>query len=172
MLHGLFPIFGILIAFIIIVAVAKYFLSPGGRKTNDYPYQKETVLFSPAERSFFGVLEQAVNNRLRIMGKVRLADVVKVKSGMTQSARQGAFNRIQGKHIDFVACDPSTLSVQFAIELDDRSHNNSNRQKRDEFVDKVLQAAGIPIYHFTAKQTYSVEDIRNTLFDGEMIKKT
>ncbi len=166
MLHGLFPVFGILILIIIIAAVAKHYLSTGGRQPNDFPYQKEMVLFSPAERSFFGVLEQAVNNRLRIMGKVRLADIVKVKPGINKSAWQKAFNRIQSKHIDFIACDPSTLSVQFAIELDDRSHNHSHRQERDEFIDKVLQTAGIPVYHFTAKRTYSVEDIRNTLFVG------
>ncbi len=65
-----------------------------------------------------------------------------------------------------MACDPKDLSVQFVVELDDQSHVRSNRQDRDEFVDKALQAAGVPIYHFTAKRAYSVGEIQKTLSGG------
>jgi hypothetical protein len=44
-----------------------------------YPFERVTALFTPAERSFMGVLEQAVGNRCRIMGKVRLGDIIKVR---------------------------------------------------------------------------------------------
>ena len=50
--------------------------------------------------------------------------------------------------------------------FDDQSHVRSNRQDRDEFVDKALQAAGVPIYHFTAKRAYSVGEIQKTLSGG------
>jgi hypothetical protein len=128
----------------------------------NYPYEKKS-LFTPAERSFLGVLEQTVNGQYRIMGKVRLSDIVKVKGSMNKSSWQNAFNRIQSKHVDFVACDPATLNIQFIIELDDSTHNRSDRQERDQFIDNALKAAGIPIFHITAKKSYSVQDIPNII---------
>jgi hypothetical protein len=97
------------------------------------------------------------------MGKVRLADVIKVRSGMNETGWQSAFNRIQSKHLDFVVCNAKDLAVQYAVELDDQSHDRAKRQGRDEFVDKALQAAGVPIFHFSAKRSYAVAEVQKTL---------
>lgn len=164
MIQGLWPIIAILIVFGIIATALKVFLGGNKGGTEDYPYEKEQALFTPAERSFLGVLEQAVDGKLRIMGKVRLADVVKVRRVNNKSTWQKAFNRIQSKHLDFVACDSASLGVKFVIELDDKSHNQSKRQDRDEFIDKVLAAADIPVFHFPAKRAYSVQELQNSLF--------
>lgn len=171
MFNSLLPLVGIIVVFVIIAAVFKVLLTKRKQEPQDYPYEKGPGLFSPAERSFLGVLEQAVNGQCRFLGKVRLADVVKVKTGMSGSARQSALNRIQSKHLDFVACDPAALMVQFVVELDDETHRQSERQARDEFVDKVLQAAGIPVFHFIAKRGYSVQDVRGELSEAETMSK-
>ena len=164
MFHSFLPLIVIVVVVVIASAVLKTtLLTKGSREPRGYPYEKAPAFFSPAERSFLGVLEQAINGQYRFMGKVRLADVVKVKGGMNESVWQDAFNRIQSKHLDIVACDPATLAVQFVLELDDESHNQSKRKARDQFVDKVLEAAGIPVFHFITKRGYSVQDIRNTL---------
>jgi very-short-patch-repair endonuclease len=110
------------------------------------------------------VLDSALGPQFRILGKVRLADVIKVQSGLGGSARQQAFNRIQSKHLDFVICDPNDLSVKFVVELDDSSHQQSHRQARDAFLDKALAAAGVPVFHFAVKRTYSMPEIRGVLF--------
>lgn len=146
-----------------IVAVVVKILTQKGKGSPDYPYQKEPTLFTPAERSFLGVLEQVVGSEFRIMGKVRLADVIRVKPGLDGAARQKAFNRIQGKHLDFVACDPNDLSVQFAVELDDRSHERGDRQERDAFLDAAMDKVGIPIIRFAVKKGYSIDEIRQML---------
>ena len=65
------------------------------RRKQPTPYEKEDALLTPAERSFFGVLEDAVGAQLRLFAKVRLADVVRVKRGMNRCSRQTAFNAIQ-----------------------------------------------------------------------------
>jgi very-short-patch-repair endonuclease len=163
-MHGLYPLIGLLILLFIVALLIKFFL-PGLIKGQiAFPFQKEPVLFTPAERSFLGVLDTALGNQFRVFGKVRLADVIKVKPGLSGSARQQAFNRIQSKHLDFVVCDPKDLSVQFVVELDDSSHQQSGRQARDEFLDKALAAAGVPVFHFQVKRTYSIQDIRGTIF--------
>ena len=159
-MHGfgwLMPL--VILAVLALVAMA-FMKGKGGKKS---PYQKEPCLFSPAERLFLGFLEQALGNEFRIMGKVRLADVLKVKPGLDGKARQTAFNRIQSKHLDFVACDPNDFSIQFAVELDDKSHDRQDRKDRDAFLDEAMEKAGLPIIHFAVKRTYSADEIRETI---------
>jgi DNA-directed RNA polymerase subunit RPC12/RpoP len=126
-------------------------------------YEKRDDFFTKAERSFFGVLQQAVEPHYKIFGKVRLADVVKVKSGLSQSIRQTSLNRITSKHIDFVLCDPKTLAVVCAVELDDSSHQKEDRKHRDDFVDATLQSVGVPIVHFPVRQAYILQDLKEAL---------
>ena len=172
MFHSILPLLIIVVVIVGIAAVVKMVLKQRAQEPQNYPYEKERVLFSPAERSFLGVLEQVVNGRYRFMGKVRLADIIKVKGGMSRSAWQNAFNRIQSKHVDIVACDPATLSVQFVLELDDSTHTQSRRQTRDQFVDNALRAAGIPVVHVAAKAGYSAQDIQSILSEVGAVTKT
>jgi hypothetical protein len=58
-----------------------------------------------------------------------------------------------------VVCDPQTLKPLFAVELDDISHQRTERQERDAFVDQVFQAANLPLVHVTAQREYRVHDL-------------
>jgi very-short-patch-repair endonuclease len=146
---------GVLYAIIHVVKA----LSAKGTPSVELPYQKQPTLFTPAERSFLGVLEQVVGDQVRIMGKVRLADIIRVRPGLDPSSRQKAFNRIQSKHLDFVACDPHDLSIQFAIELDDKSHAKKGRQDRDAFLNAAMQAAGVPLIRIPARKAYTLQEV-------------
>lgn len=157
------PVFGLLVLLAIVGGVVKI-LTARGRAPKGYPYEKARALFSPAERSFLGVLEKAVGNGYRVFGKVRLADVIRVRRGLAGSSRQSAFNRIQSKHLDFVVRDRDDMTVQFVVELDDRSHAGTKGQSRDSFVNEALAAAAVPLFRFAAKRAYSVQEIRNTIF--------
>ncbi|MEZ4599592.1 MAG: DUF2726 domain-containing protein [Syntrophotaleaceae bacterium] len=157
----------ILFVLLILVAVLKS-RQPGSLRETSYEPRE---LFSPAERSFLGVLEQASEGRLRIFGKVRLGDLVQPAKGLSQSQRTGAWNRIHQKHIDFVLCRPDSLAVVGTVELDDASHRRKDRAERDNFVDKVLTGAGISIIHFAARKGYSVHEVRAKL-DEVLFQKT
>ncbi|HQN17364.1 MAG TPA: DUF2726 domain-containing protein [Bacteroidales bacterium] len=173
MSNSLTPLIVILIVLLLaVVALVKIFIKQKVQSEQTYPYEQQPAFFSPAERSFLGVLEQVINNRYRLMGKVRLADIVKVKSDLNKSRWQNAFNKIQSKHVDLVACDPTTLSVMFVIELDDKTHKQSRTQKRDDFVNNVMRAAGITIVHFTAKNSYSLQEVENILLQAGMLVKS
>ena len=161
--NQLFLFFGVLLLLAILMAVIKGFIARR-RKPRAYPYEKEQSLFTPAERSFLGVLEQALNPQYRVFGKVRLVDVIRVQRGLSRATWQTAFNQVQSKHIDLVVCDPSDLSVQFVAELDDKSHGKVKRQNRDEFVNRALAVAEVPIFRFPAKTGYSVKEIQNQMF--------
>jgi hypothetical protein len=121
------------------------------------PYRRKDFLLTKAERSLFGVLTEAVNGHYLIFAKVRLADLVWLPKG-TES-RQSHMNRIQSKHIDFVLCDRDTIRPLVAIELDDSSHDRSDRVARDGFVDSALKAAGLPFVRVRARASYDVKEL-------------
>jgi hypothetical protein len=136
----------VLVIAIVLIVVAAIKKAPMAK----YPYRRKTPLFTKAERSFLGVLDQAVSGELRILGKVRVADVLTPEKGLPKSEWQSAFNRISKKHFDFLLCEPGGLDPICAIELNDKSHNRRERKARDEFLDKACEAAGIALHHFDA----------------------
>lgn len=123
-------------------------------------YEAVPALLTPAERSFFGVLQLAVSSDYQIFAKVRLADIVRPVRSPSRSGWQSAFNRITGKHVDFVLCDSSHLGVVAVIELDDRTHERFERGVRDWLVDSALADARIPVLRVSARQSYSPTQIR------------
>lgn len=131
-----------------------------------YPYKKLPALFTPAERSFFGVLDQAVGKDFRLFGKVRVADVLAPRGGMNKSSWQTAFNKINRKHFDFVLCAPGDLSVLCAIELNDQSHQKKSRQDRGEFLAGACTAAGVPLISFQARHAYSASDVSTKIAEA------
>lgn len=158
-------IFLFIAAVMILVAVLSKKGLPQAKPKRDYQYEKIPYLMTPAERSFFGVLDKAVDGKYRIFTKVRLADVIKVKSGLDKSSRQSAFNLIRSKHIDFVLCDPKTMSIVSAVELDDRSHSKPDRRARDDFFNKALSSAGIRLFRFPVKKGYTISEVKKGLLD-------
>ena len=133
------------------------------------PYQRRDWLLSAAERSFFGVLQQAVAPEFLLFAKIRLADLLFIPRG--SEGRQAAFNRIQSKHIDFVICDRDTIRPLIAIELDDSSHGRPSRRSRDEFVESALTAAQLPLLRVPVKKQYDVNVLKESvqkLLDAEI----
>lgn len=153
----------LLLVFVAFVAVAAGKVKRSIGSSIGFPYQPAKVLFSAAERSFLGVLDQAAGPEHRVFGKVRVADIAAVKSGLSASARQGALNRVASKHFDFVVCRASDLSVLCAIELNDKSHASKRAQARDVFVVNVCQSINLPLLQVPAQRSYSITDIRAQL---------
>lgn len=150
----------VVLAFVVFVVLAALKNKQGGASSVGFPYQPSKTLFSAAERSFLGALDQAVGAEHRVFGKVRVADVATVKPALGNSARQAALNRIAAKHFDFVVCRESDLAVVCAVELNDKSHSSQRAKSRDDFLLKVCQAINLPLLTVPAKQTYSLQDIR------------
>ena len=147
----------ILIAAGFLVAVLKG--NEGGGKIG-MPYERAKALFSAAERSFLGALDQAVGSEYRVFGKVRVADLADVKSGLGNAARQGALNRIASKHFDFVVCRADDLSVVCAVELNDSTHASRRVQARDDLLAKVCRTIKVPLLTVTAQRAYEVQALR------------
>ena len=155
-----------LILMVVIVFVVLFVLATlkgkqrGSASSIGFPYLPAKSLFSVAERSFLGVLDQAVGAEYRVFGKVRVADLVSVKPGLSNSARQGALNRVASKHFDFVVCRATDLSPVCAVELNDKSHSHQRAKARDDLIAKVCGAINLPLLTVQAQQAYSLQEVQ------------
>jgi Protein of unknown function (DUF2726)/Topoisomerase DNA binding C4 zinc finger len=165
--------------FIAVIAIAVLALLATLLKNNqgttsgpEIAFDSQGELFSPAERSFLGVLEKALGDDYRVFGKVRLGDIVKPTRGLSNSQRQTALNKVNRKHLDLLVCRADDLSFVVAVELDDQSHQRKDRKSRDLFVDEALESARIRIVHIPAQKSYNLTEVRETVLpprDGAVI---
>jgi hypothetical protein len=122
--------------------------------------QRSDNLLTPAELAFFAALEPHIHSSHRISAKVRLADLFNAAQGPGQ---QTAFNKIVGKHIDFVITDAATSRILCGIELDDSSHSRPERIERDRFVNDLFARHSRPLLRIPFSWTYYPQGLRTEL---------
>ena len=106
-----------------------------------YDYKRRNWFLTKAEHEFYDALVQAVGAEYRIFAQVHLPTLVDhTVRGQDWRAALAHINR---KSVDFVLCDKAYLSPKLAIELDDKSHERSDRQERDREVERILHEAGV-----------------------------
>jgi hypothetical protein len=115
-------------------------------------------LLTPAEQLFYRSLEIAVVGRLQILCKVRLADLLQVTSSDSKE-RHRLFRKIAAKHVDFLLAEPGTLEPIVAIELDDSSHERSDRRQRDQLLNELFRVVEFPLLRVKAAGSYSPRQI-------------
>lgn len=125
------------------------------------PYERRGSLITKAELRFYRSLQVATRDEWEIFAMVRIADLLKVASGV--KSRQSWQNRINCKHIDFVLCDPETLDVLVCLELDDASHNRQDRIERDKFVNDAFESAGLPLIRVPLQNAYDSGKLREAI---------
>jgi len=141
---------GLVAAMLIVIAVIIH-------RTSKMPYVACDALLTRAELKFYNQLRAVVPNHTAIMMKVRMGDIITCTDVQW---RAGWGPRISAKHIDFVLIDPITTVVKVAIELDDSTHRtNSDRIKRDKFVNKAFEVAGVTLLRIPVQKYYD----RNSL---------
>lgn len=129
-------------------------------------YEPQAALFTPAEQHFMMSLEMAIEGLpVRLFGKTRIADLIRVTRGLASDDYSAAFSKIRSKHADFVLVHPLSFAPLLVIELDDSSHEADDRQFRDAWVDEAYAQAGLPILHVPLRKRYSEEQLRQTIID-------
>ncbi len=129
-------------------------------------YKAVPGLFTPAEQLFYSTLETAITGiPVKLLGKVRIADLIRVRPGLSKEDYNGAFAKIRSKHVDFVLIHPLTTAPLLVIELDDSSHDAYERKVRDAFVDEAMYQAQIPILHVPLRQRYIEQNLRAQIIE-------
>ena len=146
-------------------------LNSKGRKNSksnvadvEISYELKDTLLTPTEQQFLKVLEDVIGKQLRVFSMVRVADVLTANSSFDWSDRKLLFRRISQKHFDFVICNPKTLEIVCVIELNDKSHNQKNRKKRDEFLTSACDSAGLPLLFVSVASSYDHSELKEFVF--------
>lgn len=118
-----------------------------------------------SESDFFRLLNNVAGDKYFIFPQTHLSAILDEKvKGQNWKA---AFRHINGKSVDYVLCDKQTLKPVYAVELDDYTHNYSNRQERDREVERMLQCAGIPLVRFSDVNNLDEEVIAKRFFEAQ-----
>lgn len=145
----------ILIIFVVVIAILVRIISLNSKSTkkvfknNTYAYSAKKSLMSKTEADFFIKLEHAVNERYYVFPQVHLSALLDHK--VEGQEWRYAFRHINGKSVDYVLCDRSTLAPVYAIELDDFTHKRSDRIERDNEVERIFREAQLPLVRFNDK---------------------
>lgn len=153
---------GFVILFVIAIAAAVAVLQKKNAAPESSPYVV-CPLLTPAERSFWQVLQQCLPEGHVLLVKVRLADIINVKKGFDPKTQQGHFNRISRKHADFILCDVAQMMPRVVIELDDASHQTRKASQRDEQKNTIVESAGIRLLRVRAERNYNTAQLRESL---------
>lgn len=146
---------------ILLLVIAFYAVSRKFRRANPWgktPYERQEYFLSPAEKQFYDVLQELVGEEITICPKPSVREVLRVRDDVKRD-RLKYFNWISQKHVDFVLCDRETMQILCAVELDDRTHERSDRRQRDAFLDKAFAKAGLPLFHIPCKQNYGAKEL-------------
>ena len=119
-------------------------------------YIKRDYLLTATELKFYKLLKTATDElNLVICPQVPLYEIVRNKNFKD-------FNKIQAKSIDFVIVDPN-LKIRICIELDDYTHNQTRRIKRDIFVDKLFKDLDLKLIRIPVQKFYDLEELKNKI---------
>jgi hypothetical protein len=125
------------------------------------PYSADKTLFTPAQRAFKSVLEQAVGTDYRVYGRVRMADIIGLQAGLSRREQERAQVRLGARSFDFLICTPDTTAIVCAVNLSPRSRR---RKPPRDGVDQICTAARLPYVRFRESAVYSLADIADQIF--------
>ena len=151
-----------LIIFVAIIIIALFLKEIFDRKeTGDevekWPYLKKSYLLTEAEKNFYFILRDILKNEYLLFSKVRLCDLLYLPKH--QRSFKHYWNKIQSKHVDFLICEKQDIRPLLVIELDDFSHLQDKRIKRDNFVNQALKDADLPILHIKNSYNYNQSEL-------------
>jgi len=152
----------ILFAMIGLIVIVALLASRLNDNSFPFPFDKKEALFTPAEKNFQNLVEQAMGAEFRVLNRVKLSDVITIRNGVSTKAGQSAANNAEKKYLDFVICDRSTMKLLGAIDLVD-TKGKGYKIKKDWFVSGALEAASIPHLRIKVKANYTVEEIRTCI---------
>ena len=157
-------VFGIIIAFVMLMTTALITLNKKARTGNQPDQPEKEYLYTP--KPIMSKVEQTLYFRLVeampefvVLAQVQLSSFLKVTD---RQAGWTPLNKIREKSADFVICNKDS-SVYAVVELQDSTHERTDRKKSDIFKREALKAAGIALIEFHAKTLPSIEEIKKAV---------
>jgi hypothetical protein len=124
--------------------------------TPGLPYDRKPLLTAWERRALLAIRAQLPTG-FYVCPQVRLADMLRF-TGKDEFSRSIAVTKVASKSVDFAVVDLMSGDVVLVVELDDRTHDQPDRQRRDDFVNAVLERGGIPVRRFRPDTPIRVRD--------------
>lgn len=130
---------------IILVIIIKAIVSDSGNQkiSTVYRYNRKYVIMTEREQEFYKKLKLVCGDSILIFPQIHLSSLFfhNVKGQNFKLA----FRFINRLSVDFVLVDSRNFKTLLAIELDDSTHNEKDRIKRDLIVNDIFKKAHFPL---------------------------
>lgn len=141
----------------IAIAVIARFRPLSGRTSSVWPFYVKRPLSQP-EQVLYHRLIRALPDHI-VLAQVQVSRVLGVKKGANFHEWNNRINRLS---YDFVVCNKDSTVIA-AVELDDKSHESSDRASTDEKKNKASADAGLRLLRWHVQSLPSEEVIRQEL---------
>ncbi|HAF2405694.1 TPA: DUF2726 domain-containing protein [Salmonella enterica] len=163
----------IIIAIIILISLkkekTKKITSEEIIEQHNNAYERKPFL-TQNERFFFEKLLNEISDDYHILTQVRLADIIQPNKTFNKKSKQylALFRQISQWHVDYAIMNKENFNITLVIELDDSSHLQKTRQRRDKILNKALEQSGISIirvmnFNDAIKQMRNRKEMTQTL---------
>lgn len=132
------------------------------RRGDSFPYRRRPAVLTPEEHALLSALQQAVGDRALLLTKLRVADVLDLRTGLRKRHAARALERIATRSFDFVVCAPTDTRPLVAVDLL-APEQSAERRARDRFLDEACNAAGLGLVRIPQNDAYAADDLREKL---------
>ncbi len=154
----------VLVVFAAVLAFLKAKYQGGSSGNEIWPFYAKKPLSQPEQILYFRLIE-ALPEHI-VLAQVQLSRFLGVKKGHNY---QSWSNRINRMSADFVVCNKDS-SILAVIELDDATHQKTERQAADAKKNKAFEAAEIRIIRWQTKSMPDVSTIKSALLLNPLAK--
>lgn len=138
-----------------LIALVRLIKELSGKTAQASNYRKKATYISRAEWEFLQVLREIVGSKYEVCVQAPLVSVIdKVSGGYRNELFRVA---------DYLIVDPISFAPLLLVELNDATHNRSDRQERDRKVTRICEEAGMPLVAFTTAEAHNVPEVRKTI---------
>jgi very-short-patch-repair endonuclease len=153
-----------LVFLVLLVVAAKVFEEFIRSRKPRFEYRRKDCVMSNAEQECYHALVSEMGPDYYFFPQMHLDAIVQPTD--SRKDRFYAFRHINQKSVDFVACDKKQLGPLFAIELDDKTHNQPKRMERDKEVERILRGAGIPLIRIENRGHFEPKELAAAVQNG------
>lgn len=157
----------ILIIILFILLFCLYLLKYLFSNSYKISYKEKENFLSKVEIDFYKTIKEIIENQFVIQCKVRLEDIIEPIAPKNSKKYLISRNFIRAMHIDFILCEPKSMKVICAIELNDRTHFRENKIISDNKKRAALKDAKIALHEIPVKERENKDFILNKIFSVE-----
>lgn len=119
-------------------------------------YARKKTLMSPCEYEFYQLLCGIRPEKYTVLPQMALVSVI---DKVTNNSYRNELFRIA----DYCFVDKTTFAPLLLVELNDSSHLRADRVERDEKVNAICAAAGLPLLTFWTKDDNTFDSVRRAV---------